>query len=194
MLESSNWDWCGFLTLYAVIAVLGAIVVIVISATSNTDEAMGGIGQAGRWAVAILGLPSTLTFLSFLFQVCKQSSHNFVFRLRLCRTCQCFLVSWDGSEVLESCGDHGRYILHYCVLRGVGWELRATTSVCRGRQSGVSAIRWPLGLAFKLYLSIAFDLWVPPGCFESCPPLSLRVLRESSSGFAARIESLPLQT
>ncbi|CAM9290709.1 unnamed protein product [Scytosiphon promiscuus] len=74
VLESSSWDWCGFLTLYAAIAILGAIVVAVLNATSNTDEAMGGLGQAGRWALAILGLPSTLTVLSFLFQMRHQGS------------------------------------------------------------------------------------------------------------------------
>ncbi|CAM9839363.1 unnamed protein product [Scytosiphon promiscuus] len=74
VLESSSWDWCGFLTLYAVVAILGAIIVAVLNSTSNTDEAMGGLGQAWRWALAILGLPSTLTVLSFLFQMRHQGS------------------------------------------------------------------------------------------------------------------------
>lgn len=66
VLRDPRWNWSGLLTLYAIVAVVGIIALVVF----NKIEALNdGINDGWRWTFAVVGVPGVLTLLAFLFQV-----------------------------------------------------------------------------------------------------------------------------
>lgn len=78
LLSSRKWNWCGFLTFYIIVAILGVMVVIVIHVT----ELMVEMDAIDQWATVLLGLPGLLTLLRAFSQVPTSAYKHLMYAIR----------------------------------------------------------------------------------------------------------------
>lgn len=65
LLKSPSWSWCGLVVFYFMIAVVGTVVLAVITTTGVVDD----VELTVELLLALLGIPGILTLVNFLYQV-----------------------------------------------------------------------------------------------------------------------------